>query len=54
MLTTAPVVLVELDGAQWNPLLNRAALWLDNRLLVQSAYRQLREDTAGEIADFHL
>ena len=52
--TNSPVVLVELDDTNWNQFLDRASLWFDNLLLVQSAYRQLLEDTAGKIAEFHI
>ena len=52
--TNTPVVLIELDEASWNQFFDRAALWFDNLVLVQSSYRQLLEDTAGKIAEFHI
>lgn len=52
--TQNPVVLVELDEVNWNLFLDRAARWFDNLLVVQSAYRQLLEDTAEKIAEFHI
>ena len=51
---TAPVVLIELDETSWNQLLDRAATWFDNLLLVQSSYRKLLEDTAEKVAEFHI
>jgi hypothetical protein len=44
-------ILVELDGAEWEGYLDSTERWLDNVLMLQSAFREMAEDVRGKIRE---
>lgn len=48
------ILLLELDEQSWGDLCDNAGKWLDNVLLIQSAFRQLAADTQDKITENHL
>jgi hypothetical protein len=53
-LTTRLPLVLELDEDWWKTQLDRVESWLDNVLTLQTAFRQLAEDTAGKITEPHV
>lgn len=50
----AQPILLELDEETWNTQLDRVETWLHNVLLLQTAFRQLAEDTVPKIHEPHI
>lgn len=50
---TAPIA-IELDAETWKEFLDRTAYWLGNLQMIQTAHRELAEDTLGKIHETHL
>ncbi len=50
---TAPIA-IELDAETWKEYLDRTAHWFGNVQMIQTAHRELAEDTLGKIHETHL
>lgn len=51
---TTQTILLELDEETWNTQLDRIASWLHNVQMLQTAFRQLAEDTFPKIHEPHI
>lgn len=52
--TASAPIMIELDAETWKSQLDIAEQWFDTVLMIQTAFRQLAEDTAAKLHEPHL